>query len=59
MRNSNDDFYIKKFVREKDYDGLVRFMKANYCIEPIISKDFQGIIVVDGRTGKDVVFIPY
>jgi len=53
------DEIIKSIVVARDFDYLVEFMNEFFDIDAILSKNDEGVIVVDRKTGRDVVFIQY
>lgn len=50
---------VFNLVNSRDLAGLKSFFKVMLGFEPIISKSRKGIIVIDSKTGQDIVFIPF
>ena len=62
MRSSDIDKIneiLFNLVNSYDFAGLKSFFQVMLGFEPIISKSKKGIVVIDSKTGQDIVFIPF
>jgi len=53
------DDCVKRFVSTRDFVSLIDFMNETFDIDAILSRGESGIYIVDGKTGKDFLFIHY
>jgi len=56
----NMNRHLAELAYAGDFIGLRSFLVAIMGLDsPIISKSQDGVIVIDSKTGKDIVFIPF
>ena len=62
MRSSDIDKIneiLFNLVNGRDFAGLHSFFRVTLGFDPIISRALKGIVVIDPKTGHDIVFIPF